>query len=75
MFAEGRHLCNKLSIYKDEKEIHVFQNDKIKYLFDALLYVGQYESLKRYPMPEPDSDAEYLLELNRRRRIVGLRPY
>lgn len=61
------------NIYKDDKEVIAFEGYKIKELFDALLYVGQYDSLKRSPMPEPDFDNDYWDELNRRRNIVGMK--
>lgn len=63
------------SLYKDGKELIAFDGYKIKELFDALLYVGQYASLKRYPMPKPNFDNDYLCELNRRRKIVGMKPF
>lgn len=62
------------SLYKDGKEVRSFEKYKTKELFDALLYVGQFDALKRCPMPEPDFDPEYLTELNRRRKIVGMMP-
>lgn len=61
------------SLYKSSKEISVFEGQKIEDLFDALLFVGQYNSLKRYPMPKDDFDNVYWNELNRRRKIVGMR--
>jgi hypothetical protein len=60
------------SLHKEGKEISVFKGQKIEDLFDALLFVGQYNSLKRCPLPEADFDNVYWNELNRRRKIIGM---
>lgn len=60
------------SLFKDGKEVQLFEGYKINELFDALLYVGKFDSLKRCAMPKPDFDNAYWDELNRRRKIVGL---
>jgi hypothetical protein len=62
------------SFYKNSKEVKIFEDFKMKELFDALLYLGPFELLRRCPMPEADYDCSFFEELNRRRKIVGMPP-
>ncbi len=63
------------SVYKDNKEIILFDKYKLKDTFDALIYVGSYSSLKKCLMPQINQfDKNSLQELNRRRTILGLEP-
>lgn len=56
-------------------KLTLFEKYKIKDLFDAFLFVGLAESWKIAEVPQSVSyDHEYWNELNRRRKIVGMKP-
>ena len=63
------------SFYKDGKEVVAFEGYKSKDLFDAFLYVGSFDLLTRCPMPAIDLEKGDLKELNRRRNILGWKPF
>ncbi len=62
-------------MYNDKGKVILYRGYKIKDLFDALLYVGPTKKWKISEIPNNIfSDEKFLIELNRRREILGLKP-
>jgi hypothetical protein len=55
-------------------QVILFDGHKIKELFDAFLYIGQSENWKYVDLHKSVFTDEEWKELNRRRKILGLKP-
>lgn len=63
------------SLYKNNKEVVLFEGYQLKELFDALIYIDSFNNLQRHPpLPSIDFEKANLIELNRRRKIFGGKP-
>jgi hypothetical protein len=62
------------SLYRNSREMVVFEGYKLEELFDALIYVGSFNNLKWHPITSIDFEKNNLIELNRRRQIFGRKP-